>query len=71
MSLPCQHHTQQRLTGFPTPEHRDAISEEGTGEEQVFEDMSIFFFFGPRETKFYFRESCKKLGFTKLNGLPW
>ena len=57
MSLPHQHHTQQRLTGFLTPEHRDAISEEGTGEEQVFEDMSIFFC--PGETNFHFREPCK------------
>ena len=41
MSLPYQHHTRQRHTGFLTPQHMDAISEEGAGEEQVFEDMGI------------------------------
>ena len=44
MSLPYPHHTQQRHTVFLTPEHVDDISEERTGEEQVFEDMGIFFF---------------------------
>ena len=44
MSLPYQHHTQQRHTVFLTLEHVDDISEERTGEEQVFEDMGIFFF---------------------------